>query len=217
MAAHSCSRPTQRPKQWNQSTDPIWSIFVGNISYQTSEQELRSFFDDACGHVSAVSIVYDNQTRQSRGFGFVQFGTMVAYEMALALNGNALNGRQLKISPNKSRGTFSPAPAAFSTAAAAANKTVDFNLATGQKTRVVHCKKSTYDVYIGRPSIWGNPFIIGRDGDKTDRLGKYRTWIMSQPELIERAKKELRGRTIACWCKPEACHGDILAELADAD
>jgi len=40
---------------------------------------------------------------------------------------------------------------------------------------------------------------------------------MTQPELIERAKRELRGRTIACWCKPEACHGDILAELADAD
>lgn len=40
---------------------------------------------------------------------------------------------------------------------------------------------------------------------------------MTQPELIERAKRELRGRTIACLCKPEACHGDILAELADAD
>ncbi len=66
-------------------------------------------------------------------------------------------------------------------------------------------------VLIDRPSIWGNPFIIGRDGDKADRLRKYRDWIMGQPELLERAKKELRGRTIACWCKPEACHGDILA------
>jgi len=159
-----------------------------------------------------VRIIYDNQTRQSRGFGFVQFDALIAYEMALTLDGSPLNGRKLKISPSEPKATF---PSTKSSTAVA--ETVGSCSTNERKTRVVHCKKSKYDVYIGRPSIWGNPFVIGRDGDKTERLRKYREWIMSQPELLERAKRELRGRTIACWCKPEACHGDILAEIADAD
>ncbi|CAF4325311.1 unnamed protein product, partial [Adineta steineri] len=64
---------------------------------------------------------------------------------------------------------------------------------------------------------WGNPFVIGKDGDRSDVIRKYRNWIMRQPDLLSRAKIELRGRRIACWCKPEACHGDVLAEIADAD
>lgn len=174
------------------------SIFVGNISYQTNDQQFHSFFDRACGHVRSARIIYDNRTQQSRGFGFVEFDTSIAYENALALDGSSFNGRKLKISPSKPQ-------------------TNDTEPIVEQKTRVVHCKKEKYDVYIGRPSIWGNPFVIGRDGDKPERIRKYREWIMNQPELLERAKRELRGRTLACWCKPEACHGDILAEIADTD
>jgi RNA recognition motif-containing protein len=206
MTTHFYSQSKQRPHQSNRS------IFVANIPYKTNEQELRSFFDKACGHVSEVSIIYDNKTHQSRGFGFVEFDTLVAYEIALTLNGSLLNGRKLKISASESKSTLPS-----TTTSTAAAESVDSTLISERKTRVVHCKKSNYDVYIGRPSIWGNPFVIGRDGDKADRIRKYRAWIMSQPELIDRAKKELRGRTIACWCKPEACHGDILAEIADAD
>lgn len=209
MAAYSHSRSEQNPHQWNTSMNSTWSIFVGNISYETTEEEIRSFFDKACGPISTVRIIYDNQTQQSRGFGFVQFDTSAAYDIALTLNGSSLNGRKLRISPNKSRNTFPSTSAVM--------ETVNSNSINKQKTRVVHCKKSEYDVYIGRPSIWGNPFKIGRDGEKADRLRKYREWITSQPELLERAKRELRGRTIACWCKPEACHGDILAEIIDAD
>jgi hypothetical protein len=90
------------------------------------------------------------------------------------------------------------------------------------KTKVVHCKKSVYDVYIGRPSKWGNPFSH-KEGTKAEfvvatrdeAVEKYREWINNQPELIEQAKKELTGKVIACWCKPLACHGDILAEICD--
>lgn len=80
---------------------------------------------------------------------------------------------------------------------------------------VVHCKKSAYDVYIGRPSIWGNPFTIGKDGDRDTVIRKYREWIATRPDLIERAKKELRGKRLACWCRPQECHGDVLAEIAN--
>jgi hypothetical protein len=44
---------------------------------------------------------------------------------------------------------------------------------------------------------------------------KYREWIFSQPDLVERAKKELKAKVLGCWCKPEACHGDILVEIIE--
>ena len=103
MTTQFSSRSEQRPHHENQSTNSIWSIFVGNISYETNEEELRSFFDKACNHVSTVRIIYDNQTQQSRGFAFVQFDTLTAYDIALTLNGSSLNGRKLRISPKKSR------------------------------------------------------------------------------------------------------------------
>jgi hypothetical protein len=81
-------------------------------------------------------------------------------------------------------------------------------------TTVVHCKRDEYDVYIGRPSKWGNPFVVGRDGDRETVIEKYRTWIMGQDELLAELH-ELRGKRLGCWCAPQACHGDVLAELAN--
>mgnify|MGYP001094793185 CR=1 FL=1 len=91
---------------------------------------------------------------------------------------------------------------------------------------VVHCKRSEYDVYIGRrnPSIpahrtfdfkWGNPFKIGPDGNRDDVIRKYDEWIRSRPDLMRLAKEELKGKVLACWCSPEACHGDVLARIAN--
>jgi len=82
------------------------------------------------------------------------------------------------------------------------------------KTKVVHCKKEEYDTYIARPSKWGNPFKIGIDGDRKEVIEKYRNWLMEQPELLA-ALPEIKGKILGCWCKPEECHGDVLAEMAD--
>lgn len=82
-------------------------------------------------------------------------------------------------------------------------------------TKVVHCKKADYDVYIGRPGMWGNPFQIGRDGTREDVIRKYRAWILTQPVLLDYIPKYIKGKTLGCWCKPFACHGDVLAEIAD--
>lgn len=71
-----------------------------------------------------------------------------------------------------------------------------------------------YDIYIGRPSIWGNPFAIGRDGTRDEVIQKYAAWLMKQPQLLSRIH-ELRGKVLGCYCKPKACHGDILAYLAN--
>lgn len=77
---------------------------------------------------------------------------------------------------------------------------------------VVHCKKSKYDVYIGRPSKWGNPFEIGKDGDREEVIKKYREWILTQEDLLNQLYV-LKGKILGCWCYPLKCHGDILIEL----
>jgi hypothetical protein len=88
-------------------------------------------------------------------------------------------------------------------------------------TRVVHCKREQYDVYIGRKtrdmsgSIWGNPFQIGKDGTREEVIAKYRQYILSKPELLGQLES-LRGKTLGCWCSPQACHGDVLVELLDS-
>ena len=82
------------------------------------------------------------------------------------------------------------------------------------KTRVVHCKKEPYDVYIGRPSKWGNPFSVSPSRSREAVILAYKSYIMSKPELLG-SLHELKGKTLGCWCKPKPCHGDILAELAD--
>lgn len=81
---------------------------------------------------------------------------------------------------------------------------------------VVHCKQARYDVYIGRPSKWGNPFKIGQDGTRQQVIEKYRDYLLSQPKLLA-ATTELRGKTLGCWCKPRPCHGDILEELSNRE
>ena len=78
---------------------------------------------------------------------------------------------------------------------------------------VVHCKRSPYDLYIGRPSKWGNPFQIGRDGDRAQVIARYERWLEGQPELLAELP-ELAGKTLGCWCAPKRCHGEVLARLA---
>lgn len=87
---------------------------------------------------------------------------------------------------------------------------------------VVHCKKSPYNVYVGRPTIWGNPYshksgTAAKFRVKTRDIAitLYEEWFMSQPELVEKAKIELRGKILSCWCAPLDCHAEILAKVAN--
>lgn len=81
--------------------------------------------------------------------------------------------------------------------------------------RVVrHWKREGADVYVGRPGPWGNPFEIGVHGDRATVVGRYRAWIEAQPHLLRLARRELHGKSLGCWCAPEACHGDVLAAIA---
>ncbi len=79
--------------------------------------------------------------------------------------------------------------------------------------KVVHCKKARYDVYVGRPSKWGNPFRSGRDGTREQVIARYEEWLDRQPDLLADLPS-LAGLTLACWCSPLACHADVLARRA---
>jgi hypothetical protein len=91
------------------------------------------------------------------------------------------------------------------------------------KTKVVHCKKEPYDIYIGRPSRYGNPFSHKKGtqaeflvSSREEAIAAFREWITNGDgmHLLDDIH-ELKNKTLGCWCKPLACHGDVLAELAD--
>ena len=70
-------------------------------------------------------------------------------------------------------------------------------------------------VYVGRPSKWGNPFVIGKHGTRDEVVAKCRVHLLGNRELMA-ALPELRGKDLVCWCAPCACHGDVLVELANS-
>jgi cold-inducible RNA-binding protein len=73
------------------------NIFVGNLDFNTSEDELRQLFQ-AYGQVDRVSIMTDRDTGRSRGFGFVEMTNAEEGEKAIAaLNGNQVGGRTLNV------------------------------------------------------------------------------------------------------------------------
>ena len=76
------------------------------------------------------------------------------------------------------------------------------------------CPKVKCDVYIGRGTPFGNIFRIGVDGDREQVLAKYKEYFYRRlTDPIFRSKVlELKGKVLGCWCKPLACHGDIIAE-----
>jgi hypothetical protein len=70
-------------------------------------------------------------------------------------------------------------------------------------------------VYVGRPTKWGNPFVIGRDGDRSEVIARFEQYLLDRPELVEAARRELRGKSLVCWCAPLACHADVLIRVAN--
>lgn len=93
--------------------------------------------------------------------------------------------------------------------------------------KVVHCKKSPYDVYIGRApgerGKWGNPFSH-KEGTtakylkatREEAVEAYKDYILEgEGKHLLNDLHELEGKTLGCWCKPKKCHGDILVEIIE--
>ena len=89
----------------------------------------------------------------------------------------------------------------------------------GRMTTVVHINNHDgYDVYIGRPSKWGNPFRLADYGnDRHLVVRMFEQWLRrpAQQSLIEAAVKELDGKRLGCYCRPAQCHGDIWVKLIE--
>ena len=89
-------------------------------------------------------------------------------------------------------------------------------------TKVVHNKKSSYTVYIGRGGPWGNPIALGKvcfvcgetHRAKGSTLSCYRRWLASrlQDPEFEKSLLTLDGEVLGCWCKPGPCHGDVICD-----
>ena len=90
---------------------------------------------------------------------------------------------------------------------------------------IIHKSKGNYDVYIGRPSKWGNPFTHIKDKEtkaefivstRKESIERYYEWITTgDGKYLLDDLHELKDKTMGCWCKPKACHGDILVELVN--
>lgn len=75
-------------------------------------------------------------------------------------------------------------------------------------------------IYIGRPSLLGNPFVIGRDGSREEVIRKYRRWLWNEirrgvgpvfEELHRLAHLAQECElVIGCWCVPQSCHGSVI-------
>ncbi|MCK9417469.1 DUF4326 domain-containing protein [Candidatus Dojkabacteria bacterium] len=92
-------------------------------------------------------------------------------------------------------------------------------------TKIVHFKKEPFDIYIGRPSKWGNPFTHIPDRKtlakyvvktREESIEAYRDYILNgDGKHLLNDLHELKDKTLGCWCKPKSCHGDILVELVE--
>lgn len=90
-------------------------------------------------------------------------------------------------------------------------------------TTVVNKKYSAYDVYCGRGSIFGNPYVIGKDGTREQVITRYRDeWFpfLLNDKTFKAALLNLKGKRLGCFCKDPTkevwCHCDIIAEYLNS-
>ena len=80
-------------------------------------------------------------------------------------------------------------------------------------TKVVNKRVEPFDVYIGRGSKWGNPFVMRSEADRERVIEQFRKYLWKQIEAGVVTKDELRaldGKRLGCFCAPKACHGDVI-------
>lgn len=101
-------------------------------------------------------------------------------------------------------------------------KTTVVNL-KGRKPQIikegeVYCGRN---MYMGgwklKESKYKNPFKVGKDGDLATVIKKFRKYVEEDEKLKKGIKEDLRGKVLACWCAPQKCHCDVLAEYANKE
>jgi len=86
-------------------------------------------------------------------------------------------------------------------------------------TRVVNMHRDKCDVYVGRPSLFGNPFTPGKDGTRIQVIDRYRGWFINQltDPTFHAAANDLKGKVLGCHCKPKFCHADVIAAWCNGE
>ena len=72
-------------------------------------------------------------------------------------------------------------------------------------------------IYIGRGSKWGNPFVIGKHGDRADVIRLYKEALdgdIARGHLSAEEMATLHEKDLVCYCSPAKCHGDVLLKYA---
>ena len=92
--------------------------------------------------------------------------------------------------------------------------------------KVVHCMTSEYEIYIGRPGEFGNPYSHKDDSlgtikvaSQQEAVDKFREYLLGDEELLKKIKP-LKDKILGCWCRtsgnPNApCHGDVILEALE--
>lgn len=73
-------------------------------------------------------------------------------------------------------------------------------------------------IYVGRPTKWGNPFEMGKNGTRLEVVEKYANHLIELNKtkaLYVEIQEALRGKDLVCWCAPKFCHADILLVIAN--
>lgn len=67
--------------------------------------------------------------------------------------------------------------------------------------------------YIGRPSIFGNPFYLKNEALRDSVVDGYELWVRNQPQVLEAIKALPEDAVLGCYCSPKRCHGDVIVKL----
>lgn len=86
-----------------------------------------------------------------------------------------------------------------------------------QRRRVKGWRMPNAAVYVGRPTMFGNPYRVGVNGSAADCVRLYRDSLKVQRAFRKVIRRKLRGKHLACWCRlDQPCHADVLLEIANA-
>lgn len=85
---------------------------------------------------------------------------------------------------------------------------------------VINVRRQRADVYCGRPGPWGNPFVLNtlaedKDLERKRVIHAYACHLADNLGLVDKARDELAGKTLGCYCTPQPCHADLLARVAE--
>ena len=79
--------------------------------------------------------------------------------------------------------------------------------------KVAHVRDMTFTVYIGRPSVFGNPFIIGVHGNRKQCIRKFEKYAWRNQRVLDAIMQLKKNAILGCHCAPKACHGEVIIRI----